>query len=98
MVVAVARGGTYAWHDHRAHWMSRDSPPGFHRGDRIQDGEIPLVVNGGRSGALILVRDVTELRPAAPEPTITTLSDSNFFPTTFAALMSPASTTTAVPC
>lgn len=44
--VAVASNGTYAWHDHRAHWMSPDPPPGFARGDRIQDGVIPLVVDG----------------------------------------------------
>ncbi len=42
----VATSGTYAWHDHRAHWMSRQSPPGFERGDRIQDGTIALQVNG----------------------------------------------------
>ena len=41
----VSRDGTYAWHDHRAHWMSKDSPPGFERGDRIQDGRIDLQVN-----------------------------------------------------
>lgn len=44
--VIVATGGRYAWHDHRAHWMSRDDPPGYERGDRIQDGEIPLQVDG----------------------------------------------------
>jgi hypothetical protein len=44
--VAVANNATYAWHDHRAHWMSSDSPPGFERGDAIQDGVIPLVVDG----------------------------------------------------
>ena len=44
--VVVANNGTYAWHDHRAHWMSSDPPPGFERGQRIQDGVIPLVVDG----------------------------------------------------
>ena len=44
--VAVSNNGTYAWHDHRAHWMSKDPPPGFERGQRIQDGVIPLVVDG----------------------------------------------------
>lgn len=43
---AVAHDGTYAWHDHRAHWMSEDDPPGYERGDRIQDGEIDLEVDG----------------------------------------------------
>ena len=44
--VTVSNNGTYAWHDHRAHWMSPDPPPGFERGQPIQDGVIPLVVNG----------------------------------------------------
>jgi hypothetical protein len=44
--VVVGNNGTYAWHDHRAHWMSSDPPPGFERGQRIQDGVIPLVVDG----------------------------------------------------
>lgn len=44
--VVVANNGAYAWHDHRAHWMSPDPPPGFERGQRIQDGVIPLVVDG----------------------------------------------------
>jgi hypothetical protein len=44
--ITVSNNGTYAWHDHRAHWMSPDPPPGFERGQRIQDGVIPLVVDG----------------------------------------------------
>ena len=36
--------------------------------------------------------------PAAPAPLITTFISSNFLPTTFAALMSAANTTIAVPC
>jgi hypothetical protein len=44
--VTVSNNGTYAWHDHRAHWMSPDPPPGFERGQPIQDGVIPLVVDG----------------------------------------------------
>jgi hypothetical protein len=41
----VASDGSYAWHDHRAHWMSLDPPPGD-RGDRVLTGLIPLQVNG----------------------------------------------------
>jgi len=44
--VTVSNNGTYAWHDHRAHWMSPDPPPGFQRGQPIQDGVIPVVVDG----------------------------------------------------
>jgi len=43
---AIGSGGTYAWHDHRAHWMSPDPPPDARRGDRIQTGAVPLVVDG----------------------------------------------------
>jgi hypothetical protein len=43
---AVATDGTYAWHDHRAHWMSQQGPVGFSRGDQIQTATIPIVVNG----------------------------------------------------
>lgn len=42
----IASNSRYAWHDHRAHWMSREAPPGYERGDRIQEGAIPLQVNG----------------------------------------------------
>jgi hypothetical protein len=41
----VASDGSYAWHDHRAHWMSLDPPPG-ERGDEVLTGVIPLEVNG----------------------------------------------------
>ena len=43
--VAVATDGSYAWHDHRAHWMSSEPPVGA-RGDEVQAGVIPLQVNG----------------------------------------------------
>jgi hypothetical protein len=41
----VASDGSYAWHDHRAHWMSLDPPPG-ERGDEVMTGVIPLQVDG----------------------------------------------------
>lgn len=44
--VTVGTGGRYAWHDHRAHWMSTSPPPANARGDRIAEGIIPLTVNG----------------------------------------------------
>jgi hypothetical protein len=43
--VAVATDGSYAWHDHRAHWMSAE-PPAGERGDEVLTGVIPLQVNG----------------------------------------------------
>ncbi len=42
----VATSGTYAWHDHRAHWMSAQRPVGFHPGEQIQSSTVPIVVNG----------------------------------------------------
>ncbi len=41
----VGGGGTYAWHDHRAHWM-QPQPPAGGPGDRILEGVIPLFVDG----------------------------------------------------
>jgi hypothetical protein len=43
---AVASGGRYAWHDHRAHWMLRDEPTNAARGDQVGSGDIPLEVDG----------------------------------------------------
>jgi len=43
---AVATGGRYAWHDHRAHWMSPDAPTTAVPGDKVQTGVIPLIVAG----------------------------------------------------
>ena len=41
----VASGGTYAWHDHRIHWMPPDRPPGLDPGDVIERWEVPLTVD-----------------------------------------------------
>ncbi|MGK2948310.1 MAG: hypothetical protein ACSLFP_07035 [Acidimicrobiales bacterium] len=45
----VATGGSYAWHDHRVHWMSESAPP-VERGEQV-GGEydpwrVPLVIDG----------------------------------------------------
>ncbi|MET0901779.1 MAG: hypothetical protein ABWZ52_00935 [Acidimicrobiales bacterium] len=45
---AVADGGTYAWHDHRVHWMAESSPP-VDRGEQVE-GEydpwrVPITVD-----------------------------------------------------
>jgi hypothetical protein len=41
----IGGGGSYAWHDHRAHWM-QPQPPAGGPGDRILEGVIPLFVDG----------------------------------------------------
>ena len=42
----VASGGSFAWHDHRAHWMQEARPFGLGPGDQILESVIPLVVDG----------------------------------------------------
>ena len=44
--VVVARDGSYAWHDHRTHWMNEVPPPGRGPGDRVAEGVVPLLVDG----------------------------------------------------
>jgi hypothetical protein len=41
----VGDGGTYAWHDHRIHWMNPGAPP-VERGDVVQDWTVELTVDG----------------------------------------------------
>ena len=45
----VATGGTYAWHDHRVHWMGAASPP-VDRGERVGGAydpwRVPITVDG----------------------------------------------------
>lgn len=47
--VQIATGGTYAWHDHRVHWMS-DASPRVGRGERVGGAydpwRVPIVVDG----------------------------------------------------
>lgn len=43
----VAADGSYAWYDHRAHWMLDIHPAGRSPGDRILEAVIPLRVGGG---------------------------------------------------
>ncbi len=44
--VPVGSGGRYAWHDHRAHWMSSEPPAHAVPGDRILRSKVPLEVDG----------------------------------------------------
>jgi hypothetical protein len=62
---AIATGGTYAWHDHRVHWMDEASP-NVARGERV-GGEydpwrVPIVVDGAQSeiqGTLVYASSVS---------------------------------------
>ena len=42
----IGSGGTWSWHDHRAHWMSPDPPADAAPGEEIQTSTVPLVVDG----------------------------------------------------
>lgn len=42
----VAESGSFAWHDHRAHWMQPIRPAGQEPGDRILEQVIPISVDG----------------------------------------------------
>lgn len=42
----VASNGSYAWHDHRTHWMNPIAPPGRGPGDTVAEGVVPLSVDG----------------------------------------------------
>jgi hypothetical protein len=42
----VGSGGSFAWHDHRIHWMSPDRKAGIEPGDVVQDWTVPLSVDG----------------------------------------------------
>lgn len=66
----VASDGTYAWHDHRIHWMSPSLPPQVDPEERtvqeVLDWQIPLVVDGERtvvSGTLVWLPSRSPLVP-----------------------------------
>lgn len=42
----VGSGGTWAWHDHRAHWMGTEPPIGLEPGDSLPPQVVPIVVDG----------------------------------------------------
>ncbi len=44
--VQVSSDGSYAWHDHRSHWMNASPPPGGARGEQILEAVVPIVVDG----------------------------------------------------
>lgn len=62
----VASGGSYAWHDHRVHWMSPEPPDAF-PGDVVQTGNVPMVVNGV---SVTVVVETTLASPPDPWPAV----------------------------
>lgn len=64
----VASDGTYAWHDHRIHWMAPTPPRAVAADGRVDLGgpdgtwEVPLVVDG----EAVTVRGELTLAPAPP--------------------------------
>lgn len=44
--VVVATDGSFAWHDHRTHWMNSARPPGKVPGDTVLEAVVPLEVDG----------------------------------------------------
>ena len=61
----VSRDGTYAWHDHRSHWMG-GTPPVDLRGEVVQEGTVPLVVDG--ADVTVRVRTVWRDPPSPVAP------------------------------
>ena len=42
----IGGGGSWAWHDHRAHWMGDEPPIGLDPGESLPAQIVPLIVNG----------------------------------------------------
>ncbi|MEQ8439090.1 MAG: hypothetical protein RIB65_16485 [Ilumatobacter fluminis] len=63
----VTDGGTYAWHDHRAHWMSDEPLVGLDPGESLPLDEIVLVVDGVET---IVTVEITLQESASPVPAL----------------------------
>lgn len=61
----VATDGSYAWHDHRAHFMGTEPPGG--PGDLVWEAAVPLVVDGVAVGVHVETR---WLASASPWPAV----------------------------
>lgn len=59
----VGSGGTWAWHDHRAHWMGTEPPLGMEPGDRLPEQTIPLIVDGGTVSVTVVSTLVADPSP-----------------------------------
>jgi hypothetical protein len=70
----VADEGTYAWHDHRVHWMSPDLPPnvdpGAGQAQPVTAWELPLTVDGEE---VVASGELVWLPPASPVPAAVTV-------------------------
>ena len=44
--VKIGSGGSWAWHDHRAHWMEPEPPIGLDPGESLPAQIVPMIVNG----------------------------------------------------
>jgi hypothetical protein len=44
----IGTEGSWAWHDHRAHWMGSEPPIGLEAGESLPSQLIPLIVDGER--------------------------------------------------
>jgi hypothetical protein len=63
----IGTGGSWAWHDHRAHWMGSEPPIGLDAGESLPSQVVPLVVDGER----VDVEVRTTLQPSpSPWPAI----------------------------
>lgn len=63
----IGHGGSWAWHDHRTHWMADTPPLGVRVGDQIMDDVVPLLVDG----AEVSVSVVSVWEPApSPWPSV----------------------------
>lgn len=52
--VVVAEDGSFAWHDHRTHWMNDVPPPGRGPGDLVAEGVVPLMVDGAEVDVTVM--------------------------------------------
>ena len=56
----IGDGGSWAWHDHRSHWMGSEPPIGLDPGESLPPETIPLLVDG----APVAVSVQTTLQPS----------------------------------
>jgi hypothetical protein len=64
----VGSNGTYAWHDHRTHWMSFDRPPGVGGSGRqeVFPWSIPIEVDGTEVSVMGRLDWLPSANPALP--------------------------------